>query len=88
MEIIVLHSYPPVITVEAASGFVSNIQETSSHISETHSPTNISCLLILRILKIAVLLSSNCIFCPELDENMSLLRQGDRPTWMLYCLPA
>lgn len=88
MEIIALHNYPPIIPVEAASGFVSDIQETSSHIGETHSPANISCLLILRILKITVLLSSNCIFCPQLDENMSLLRQENRPTWMLYCLPA
>lgn len=87
MEVIALHSYPPVILVEAALGFVSTIQETSSHIGETHSPANISCLLILRILKITVLLSSNCVFCPELDENMPLLRQENRPTWMLYCLP-
>lgn len=48
MEIIALHSYPPVKPVEAASGFVSNIQAASSHIGETHSPITICSPLILR----------------------------------------
>jgi len=49
MEIIALHSYPPVKPVEAASGFVSNIQAASSHIGETHSPITICSPLIRKI---------------------------------------